>query len=66
MEFFNRLFRNREEDNPLPRMTHLEQATQFQVEVIGPLGKTTIASIMRNRGFQKRGGKWVYELPDGD
>ena len=33
-------------------MTYLEQAFQFQVEVVGPVGNRTITSIMEERGFE--------------
>ena len=62
MGFFSR---KREDENPLPRITYLEQAEQFQVEVIGPLGKTTIASIMRDKDFDK-GKEWTKQLPNGE
>jgi len=38
-------------DNPLPNMTWLEQAAQFQVDVIGPV-EGTISSVLESLGFE--------------
>jgi hypothetical protein len=51
--------------NPLPGMTYFEQALQFKVQVIGPLGKRTIKSALVEIGFELIGGNWWKESSDG-
>jgi hypothetical protein len=51
--------------NPLPEMTYFEQALQFKVQVIGPLGKRTKNSALVEIGFELIGGNWWKESSDG-
>ena len=51
--------------NPLPSMTYLDQAFQFQVEVIGPVGNVTQRSILEPMGFEYH-VNWLKEETNGD
>ena len=52
-------------NNPLPTMTYLEQALQFKVDVLGPLGGQAIGSVLEPLGFELN-VNWMRKEPSGE
>lgn len=52
-------------DNPLPKMTYLEQAFQFKVDVIGPLNGQSVVDVMSDLGFQNY-KDWMKQQDNGE
>ena len=52
-------------ENPLPRMTFMEQAFLFKEQIIGPIGDATQVSLLEPLGFERH-KDWMKECENGD